>query len=545
MSNEGQRVDFKSIRMVTGKTADWSELAKDCVAFANAEGGKIVIGIEKSGSQPPRGQRVPDKLVTLVRRRIGQRTVNVSTTIQSRRYESTDAEFLEVDVLRSQSPASTSDGRYFIRIADESKPLVGEEIQRLFDERTAQPWETLTSLGLPRDRYDQGKLSVFVEGIRASDRVKQSVQEKSDDELLSHYFLGIGPYLTNLGVLCVGRREDRARLGSAPAIQYIKYDDEGRKVNKIAWDDHSYSPMELVETVWSEVPDFRESYELPDGLFRQKVPAYDEKVIRELLVNALVHRPYTQRGDIYLNSFPDRLEIVNPGRLPLGVTPRNILHQSVRRNEQLARVFHDLGLMEREGSGYDLLYEVLTSQGRALPEVSEGPDSVAVTVQRHIVKPEVIDFLEKADVTYSLSQRERIALGILVQYEALRARQLAQILELPDAVSVAGWFTRLQDLGIVGQRGRTRGTRYFVEPSIVHRLEFPAQTTLERIEPHRLRELILEDLKRHPKSAIGKIQDRIGPEIPQHQIRRQLKSLIDKGIVRYEGERRGRRYWLS
>lgn len=60
---------------------------------------------------------------------------------------------------------------------------------------------------------------------------------------------------------------------------------------------------------------------MPDGLYRQSVPAFDEIVVRELLVNALVHRPYTQRGDIFLNLYPDRLEVVNPGLLPLGITP--------------------------------------------------------------------------------------------------------------------------------------------------------------------------------------------------------------------------------
>ena len=74
------------------------------------------------------------------------------------------------------------------------------------------------------------------------------------------------------------------------------------------------------------VPDFRETYELPEGLYRRSVPAFDDKVLRELLVNALVHRPYTQRGDIVLNLHPDRLEVVNAGRLPLGVTPQTILH---------------------------------------------------------------------------------------------------------------------------------------------------------------------------------------------------------------------------
>jgi len=76
------------------------------------------------------------------------------------------------------------------------------------------------------------------------------------------------------------------------------------------------------------------------------------------------HAAYTQRGDIFLNFHPDRLEVVNPGLLPLGVTPSNILHQTVRRNEHLARVFHDLNFMEREGSGIDKIFEVLLAVNR-------------------------------------------------------------------------------------------------------------------------------------------------------------------------------------
>jgi ATP-dependent DNA helicase RecG len=62
-------------------------------------------------------------------------------------------------------------------------------------------------------------------------------------------------------------------------------------VNKLVWDDYELSAIELVDAVWQGVPDFRESYEIPEGLFRSSVPAYDEIVVRELLVNALVHGP--------------------------------------------------------------------------------------------------------------------------------------------------------------------------------------------------------------------------------------------------------------
>ncbi|WP_244494188.1 MULTISPECIES: ATP-binding protein [unclassified Ensifer] len=58
-------------------------------------------------------------------------------------------------------------------------------------------------------------------------------------------------------------------------------------------------------------------------------------------------------------------EVVNPGRLPLGVTRQNVLHTTVRRNEHLAKLFHDLKLMEL--SGYDKVYEILLSQGRPAP----------------------------------------------------------------------------------------------------------------------------------------------------------------------------------
>ena len=53
MSLEGQHLDHKSLRAVTGKTADWSELAKDCVAFANALGGRLLIGVEDGHALPP------------------------------------------------------------------------------------------------------------------------------------------------------------------------------------------------------------------------------------------------------------------------------------------------------------------------------------------------------------------------------------------------------------------------------------------------------------------------------------------------------------
>lgn len=107
------------------------------------------------------------------------------------------------------------------------------------------------------------------------------------------------------------------------------------------------------------------------------------------------------------------------------------------------------------------------------------------------------------------------------------------------------WLSRLLDWHIVQSTGRTQATRYFVDPSLLRNLNFAGGTTLKRIEPHRLAALILEDLGRYPQSAIGEIRQRIGGEIHPKQVKRALDALIDKNEVRFEGDRRWRRYRLA
>ena len=544
MALEGQIVDRKSLAVVSGGTADWSELAKDCVCFANAAGGRLLVGIEDDHLDPAPDQRIDPDLLDKVRKRIGELTVNVSVLLQVVTAPN-GGEVLEVTVQRALGVASTSDGRYYSRVGDRCLPVTGDDVMRLAADRAALPWETLTTMAVPRTRVDAAKLAAFVDAVRASDRVKASVKEKSPDELLAHYMLAEGDALTNVGVLCLGLQHDRANLGVAPVVQVIKSDERGQRVGKWVWDDYTLAPQELVAAVLEEIPDFHEEYEIPAGMFRTRIPAFDEVVVRELLVNALVHRPYTQRGDIFLNLHPDRLEVVNPGRLPLGVTPQTVLHESRRRNDHLARVFHDLKLMEREGSGFDLMYERLLAQGRPVPVLTEGPDRVSVVVQRRIVRPEVIELLGALDSQFQLTQRERITFGLLAQHEGMTAQALAQALELPSVDAVRPWLGRLLGWKVVLTSGRTRGLQYFVDPSLQRKGRVPTKTTLTRIEAHRLEALVVEDLNRYPGSSVGEIRGRIGEELPAPRIKRALDKLVSEGRVTHEGENRWRRYRLA
>ncbi|MFP3042824.1 hypothetical protein LQZ19_13485 [Treponema primitia] len=233
------------------------------------------------------------------------------------------------------------------------------------------------------------------------------------------------------------------------------------------------------------------------------------------------------------------MEINNPGRLPIGVTPANILHTTVRRNDKLAKVFYDLKLMEREGSGYDKIYETLLSNGKQPPETKEGEDSVKVIVRKKIIRAEIILFLNRINTEYPLNQKEIICLSLIAQYNSLSALELAKLLGLTVQGSIRNWLGRLPEYNLIKTHGKTKGTEYFVNPKILQKTKFRGKTTLKGIENHRLQELIYKDLSTYPNSSINDIHERIGKEITL----RKVKTLIDHMRVSDEVQSTGLGRW--
>ncbi|MCR9287212.1 MAG: hypothetical protein NXI23_07520 [Bacteroidetes bacterium] len=222
-----------------------------------------------------------------------------------------------------------------------------------------------------------------------------------------------------------------------------------------------------------------------------------------------------------------------------------MLHKSVQRNAHLAKVFYDLQLMEKEGSGYDKIYATLLSMGKPLPHPQEMGDRVKVSIEKRIIKQEVIQFMEKAHSEFQLRTKEIISLGLIAQNTSLTAIKFSRILGLDQPNAIRDWLGRLIDLDLLKQRGKTKGTIYFVKPELLKQLAFKGQTDLKNIEPHRLRALILEDLKIYKESAIGEIQERIGKEIPIRSIRSQLVNLLNARKIVKSGERKGTKYFID
>ena len=544
---EGLKFDKKSLKTIQGKTADFDELAKDCVAFANTEGGHLAIGIEDADDAPAPEQIIPEELRVLVIKRIGERTINVATNATIVKSPN-GGEYIDLEVFKSQvSIAGTTKGGYYYRDNDESKPIPPDELLRAITDKPSFSWETKVSTKYKTTQCDQKKLSVLIEEIRNSDRVSDFVKSKTDEEILEYFSLADEDhYLTHLGILWLGTQPQRSRLLYTPTVQYIKYDNTGNKVFKQVWDDNSRNPEELLEDIWRSVPDWRESNEVSDGLWRKEIPAYDEKVVREVLCNAIAHRPYTTRGDIFINMYPDRMVVVNPGRLPFGVTPKNILQKTVKRNQELSRILFALHIMEGEGSGYDLMYETQLSLGKSVPILFEGEDSVSVTVERKIVSKEASRVFEHLQYYYpqiAQNQKALIAFGIVFQEEIISSIDLTRKLQLPEADRLRSYVEPLVSQDIILTRGRGKGTKYYVNPAIISDSKANIQTTLKAIEPYRLKELIKQDLKYHSHSLVSDISQRL-PDVPFKDLQKMVRRMASEGELIPDGGRKFRRYRL-
>ena len=542
---ENSLYDKKSLREITGKNADWNEVAKDCVAFSNAQGGVIDYGIEDDADAPPADQKVSEDIAINLENKISGKTLNVSAHAEILTHEN-GGQYIRLHIARGTSSASTTSGKYFTRVSDNSVPLTGDDITRLSAEKGYYRWEDEESKWSWKDA-DKEKLKMLLLNLRNSNRVSDFIKQKEDKELLDYYFLTVeeSDKMTNLGVLFIGTQSQRGRLMNAPVVQCIQFDQYGDKVWKFLIDDFTKNPQEIIEAIWNNVPVWRESNEISDGLFRKEIPAYDEAVVRELTCNALVHRPYTVSGDIFINIHPDRIEVVNPGALPLGVTPQNILHKTVKRNGHFANLCYALRMMEREGSGYDKMYEVLLSNGKQIPIVEEGDDYVKAIVGRRIISQEAIKVIRYALQVTELRQKQIICLGLIAQHESISAADLIKLLNLKNRDALSPWLNKLVDDGIVETSGRKKGKEYRVCSHILKESGYKGQTSLKRIEPYRLRELIIEDFKIYECASLRDIQQRIGDEISYQKLWKQLDNMIKEGILESTGKNRWTKYRLK
>lgn len=392
-----------------------ADVGRTLVAFANADGGELLVGVEDDGTVTgvPHEREALDVLL-----KAPQTHVHSTTPLSQIRVSRVD--FQGHQVLYFSVPKGTeyvyitSDGRCLQRKDRDSLPIAAESIQLSRAERSSR-------------EYDR----TFVDGASVDDLNLQLVYEVANriskgmsvERCLQHLelaeFDGTTFRIRRAALLLFGRDVRKWHPRSRVRLLRIRGTvlKSGEEYNVVADQEVTDSALALIEAGWELIrPHLTETRFSGDALFRTQI-IYPEAACREALINAIAHRDYSNEGrGIEVHVYDDRLTFVSPGALLSSISvddlrARKGVHQS--RNAFVARVLREIGYMRELGEGLRRIYELMQSSDLAPPDIESAAGHFAITLhQKFVYSKEERLWLERfASQDLSREQSTVIRLG--------------------------------------------------------------------------------------------------------------------------------------
>ncbi len=358
---EGKTLEFKR------DASSLRPILKTLVAFANTAGGTLVIGLEDDGNL--RGvsnvKMEEERIANAVSEGIAPALfpdIEVATI--------DDVSLLVIHVARWPGPyflkADGAERGVYVRLGSTNRRAGPEAIEELKRESRHRAFDQLPCIGAELEDLDMES------AVRAFSAKGRDVDEAKLESLGVLVRYGDTLIPSNGGVILFGR--DATRRSSFPdaRVRCARFQGTG-KSRFLDQLDIEVSVLDAIEEIIRFVRRNTRLAAKIEGLRREDIPEYPQIALREGLVNAVAHTDYSLTGmNIRVAIFDDRLEIENPGTFPFGLTVDDLKAGVSRiRNPVIARVLHELELMEYWGSGYKRMREDCQEGGYPLPEWAE------------------------------------------------------------------------------------------------------------------------------------------------------------------------------
>lgn len=425
-TKEGHYFDRKSSRIKP------EDLARHIAAFANASGGKLVVGIEDDGTVTGfsrQGSQDPERFEQCAITDCSPAPDVSCTRLPVTNASGEDDFVLVMDVEPSTSRVITrrKDGIVYLRQGDQSKQLNYEQVRALEYDKNQRVFEDELV-------EDSGIGDVDREVLA---RYKDILGTGAPDEqvLRARRFMRAG-HLTVAGLLLFG--ECPAAFLPQARVRVLRFDgtkmDTGERLN-ITKDVTFDGPIpKVVDGAFSLISSMLREFQFlgDDGKF-QVVPEYPEFAWFEGLVNAVTHRDYTYAGDyIRVSMYDDRLEILSPGRLPNTVTLDNMRETRYSRNPRIARALVEFGWVRELNEGVKRIYTEMQSMLLNDPTFSEpGGTKVQLTLENNVLtrtlrQRDALEGKISQDVLDGLGEYELVAVQAAYARGRITPRELSE-----------------------------------------------------------------------------------------------------------------------
>lgn len=362
-NGEDSKLEFKR------DTVERESLAKVLVSFLNLDGGTILFGVEDDGTISGVSRDRPEEWIADICRRMID--PEVLPILSWARGVEPDCDILTVNVTPGPNkPYACIRGErrtYYIRVANTSREATQEELERMFQDSGRINYGKKPVPGTTLDSLDMRRLRIYFTDILGGSAPMAS--DRGEWELL----LRNQELMTKSGVHCVATVDGLLLFGITPrrglpqsGIRAVCYTGTQPDLETRADETLSGPMVPLAKSAGDQVHERGLIEQALDFVRRntnrsarleeaRRVEKWDypEEVVREALLNAVVHRDYSIAGtDVMLAIFSDRIEIQSPGKLPNTLTVES-MKAGVRytRNHNLVNVMRDYGYVEARGMG--------------------------------------------------------------------------------------------------------------------------------------------------------------------------------------------------
>lgn len=425
-SLETDTLDFKLV--ANSPKASLNMLADALVCFVNARGGTVILGIDDKATDRERALRgvPPNYTVDLIRKGIFDCTSLPITAFVSERYID-GVRIVLVTVPQGVMPHSNAAGLATRRLGKECLPFPPHQQREVMIARGQVDWSAdASSIGI--DRLSGVEIERLRRLLEAAGR--DHLAHLSDQALLESLRL-IAPNgsVTNAGVLL---------LASEPLITEIvpgygySYQFRPTSGSEATGRMRGNRPLiAAIQTLTDAIESRREIYPLNlAGGIQLQLTDYPSVAVRELVVNALIHRSYETGGTVDVEHSPERLVITSPGGLVSGVTPANILtYPSTPRNRLLTETVSILQLAERTGQGVDRVYREMLRVGKEPPLFEDSGTLVRATLAGGIGNDAFVRFINDLPPKAGRDLNVLLAMAHLRHNSGIEACKLAGIIQ--------------------------------------------------------------------------------------------------------------------
>lgn len=450
--DESQNVEWKQ---------SWhDDYLKWICGFANAEGGRIFIGKDDQGNVVHLHdfKALMDKIPNKIRDQLG---IMCQVSLRGK----SGQKYIEIEVPPYEVAVSLR-GRYYFRSGSTKMELTGVALTDFLLKKSRKSWDDVLEPNATLSDIDEDSLNIFLKDAKGAGRMPRFSGLKMP-EVLDKLRLLTDDGLKRAAIVLFGKDPNKFYPNMSVRIGRFGRNSADLRFHEIIEGNLVRMLFDTIEVLGNKFLVRKINFQ---GIQRIEKGEYPQPALREMLLNALIHRTF-MGPPVQIRVFDEQISVWNEGTLPFGQTIETLkkVHNSRPRNPILADVCFKGGYIDTWGMGTLKIINSCADAGLPEPDIEEMDGGLMVTLYKTVSATNTGNTRNKlgsvlGSIVYELTDRQFELLSIIHDNSKVTYQQLSEKLDIQES-AISKHISKLKAKGLLIRLGGTRGHWQVVNPN--------------------------------------------------------------------------------